>query len=339
MGRSTIDLAVDRGNTGIKICVRSADQDLQPFKIPSVLVKMDAGSDGLLIGRDLWICGDSALSAKVGKKFLPMDSEGAGKLENLAVVVAQGILKANQVGGEFYLNVAVSSPFAGTGSALDKLVQKEVSKLSAGFSANGKAYKPILNRVGSAHEGLVLLEVNQDLDGVIDMGFGTILGGFRRTDGKIQPVDSERGGCRDALMAMLADASFKAAIMSAGFSSTPSLEKLSSLFSSGRWVVKDFDFAKYLKPHVGIIKETVEEMATKVKSGIRNDNHWRESAPKIVLIGGAACILVKVLGDKAHKWAEGLGVEIYDDAPDFQTAMILSQLQKTNPERFASVEA
>jgi hypothetical protein len=133
---------------------------------------------------------------------------------------------------------------------------------------------------------------------------------------------------------MRSDERFLSAIQKAGFSAAPSTAKLSSLLSDGRWEVKGIDFRKFLDAR--LLQSAIEDMHKSVVAGIKRDDPYKETAPRLVLIGGAACLLRRLLsGDKLQKWADGLGLEVYESQPDYQTALILSQLQKTNPERFA----
>ena len=333
MGKPTISVACDRGNTGIKLVVSTEEKSLKPFKIPSVLMKVDGHGQSIKIKNESWLCGDDAMRVQRGDRHTPMEDRAAGKVSHLSVVVARAVHAMNKTGGDFYLNVAASTPFAGSGDALNKDIQKEIGKLGDGFSIGSTQYRPELGRVGCAHEGLILLETNPEYDGVIDMGYGTILGGYRKIDGSIQQVTTDRVGCVDALEAMRNDSRFAKAVQDAGFTSVPPLAKLSALLGSERWTVKNIDFRKFLD--VSILQNSIADLMKSVLEGIARDDKWRDESPRIALIGGAACLLKGVLAEeKLDKWKTKIGIDIFSHAPDCQTALILAQLQKTNPDRF-----
>ena len=263
-------LVVDRGNSGGKFLPVIEGVAGEPFKILSVTRKVDSVKNGIRLEKSggIYLCGDVALSKSTGIRYTPLDEND--KIRDLSVAVAAALIQLVPDGGPIELSLAVSSPIFYQG--IEREIEKEMSKLESGFSYNDIKYAVLLERVGGFQEGVVFLENNLDFNGVIDLGQGTLLAGVRYPDERgvatLPLSDGDIGGCNLILQSLLRDDKFLRAVKKAGFAAAPSFEKLSSLLSRGKWTVKEVDFKKFLKPHLKLHKQRIENAAQSIRTEI-----------------------------------------------------------------------
>ena len=333
-----IELFVDRGNGGTKILPVVEGTARAPFKMPSITRRLDGLDSGiqLLKNKQVFLCGESAMRAFAGTRYTPLDDND--KIKDLSVVVAAALIEIWPGGGPVELSIGVSSPIFHQG--IEREIAKELSKLENGFSYNGQSYTVLLDRVGGFQEGVVFLELNPDYNGVIDLGQGTLLAGVRHPDRGVMPLplsDGNSGGCNLILSSLLTDDRFLKAAKSAGFSAAPSLEKLSSLLSNGRWEVKGIDFRKFLKPHLKVSKQRIENAAQSIRTELKNASPYEEVIPRIAFIGGGSCLLQGVYGDALGKWCERHSLELFEQSPDYQTVLQMRLSAEADPSRLVRV--
>ena len=334
-----IELYVDRGNSASKILPVIEGSIKQPFKMPSITRKMiDNLDDGIKMEKTgkVYLCGDAALKAVSGSRYTPLDEND--KIRDLSIVVATALTKVHPAGGPIELRVGVSSPIFHKG--IEKQIYKELSKLEAGFSHDGKQYVVMIDKVGAFQEGVVFLESHAELNGVLDLGWGTFLAGVRHPELGVTPLplsDGNSGGCNLILTSLLNDDRFLKAVKSAGFSAAPSPEKLSSLLGAGRWTVKDIDFRAFLKSHLKDTKQRIENAAQAIKTELKNASPYETVAPRIAFIGGGSCLLQGVLGDNLQKWCDRHCLVLFDDQPDYQTVRQMLAVYMADPSRMERV--
>lgn len=318
-------MAIDRGNSGCKIAVSINGIPMSAFKIPSVIRKVD--TDGVIkIGNSSYVCGDAAISMTSGSVSTPLRS--GDKVKDLNVVIAQAIQKITEtqsLDGDIELSLVVSSPFPS--DALVAQVKSEVLCLENGFFVDGRSYKLSLGSIESEFEGAVLLKSDREFNGVVDIGFGTILAAYRGVSGKvaIAPLmGGDMGGCNLVLNSLLNDPTFLTKVKASGASAPPSVERLSARLSEGLTKLRDIDLKPLLKGHLKVLKQRIEDAIKSVETEIRLSS---EDAPKakIALIGGGAKLLQLSLSPEAlTKWCADHSVEIFE-SPDYQTAMAMHQ--------------
>ena len=315
-------LVVDRGNSGSKFLPIIEDVVGEPFKIPSVTRKVNLVDQGLKIEKtdSVFLWGESAMHSLMGKKYTPLDEND--KIRDLSVVVAAALVKLVPDGGPIELSLCVSSPTYYKG--IEQEVIKELAKLDGGFSYEGRVYSVLLDKVAGFQEGIVFLENNQEFNGVIDLGQGTLLTGVRYPNRGVMTLHlsgNNVGGCNLILQSLLTDARFLKAVKAEGFASPPSFEKLSALLSQGRWQVKGIDFKKFLKPHLNIPKERIENAAQSIRAELRNASPYEEVDVRIAFIGGGSSLMQGVLGEMLDKWCERHNLVMYTNSPDYQTVL------------------
>ncbi|MBW4525058.1 MAG: hypothetical protein KME18_07655 [Phormidium tanganyikae FI6-MK23] len=324
-------LAIDRGNSGSKIAVSVNGRPLEPFKVPSVIRKVDEGKGLLKVNAQTYLCGESAISMTVGTTSTPL-GEG-DKIKNLSVVIAQvvsKILESRPLTNSLDLRLIVSSPFCS--AVLTREVEAEVKKLENGFHVGSREFRVSVKSVATEFEGTVLLKSAEAYNGVIDIGFGTILAGYRKSSGKVETtplMGGDLGGCNLVINGLLSDPAFLAAVKKSGASAPPSAERLSAKLSEGQLKVRDIDLKPLLKPHLGVLKTRIEDAASAVATQLRLDSLASDNAasPKIALVGGGAALLQAVLGDNLKTWLSKYHLEFYDQ-PDYQTAVVMQQIAK-----------
>lgn len=320
-------MAIDRGNSGTKIAVTVNGIPMNPFKIPSVIRAVD--SDGVVeIAGKHFICGDSAIGMTTGTVSTPLRS--GDKIEGLSIVIAQAIQKISEtvpLSSDVDLSLVVASPFAG--DALVNQIKSEVKPLSSGFKVSGRDYKASVSEVSVKFEGAVLLESAIEFNGLIDVGFGTILAAYRGHNNKVSIaplMGGDLGGCNLVIKALLNDPAFLAAVKKSGVSAPPSAERLSSRLSEGVTVLRGIDLKPLLKTHLKLLKTRIEDAALSVKTELRLSSEDADTTPRIALVGGGAALLrLSLSDDQLAKWCETFSIEVIDQ-PDYQTAMAMHQI-------------
>lgn len=318
-----IFLFVDRGNSGGKFLPVIDGEERAPFKIPSVTRKVDEAPSGIKIEKsgETYLCGNPAMAVITGSKYTPLDEND--KIRDLSVAVAAALIQIVPNGGPIELSLCVSSPIYYRG--IEKEIAREMSKLDEGFSFNGARYSVMLEKVGGFQEGVVFLENNSSYNAVIDLGQGTLLAGVRYPDHRgimtLPLTGNNAGGCNLILQSLLSDDKFLKVVKAAGFSAAPSFEKLSALLSQERWEVKGVDFRKYLKPHLKLSKQRIENCAQSIRAELRNASPFDEVTARIAFIGGGSSLLQGVFGDGLSKWCERHSLVIVEHSPDYQTVL------------------
>jgi len=315
-------LFADRGNSGGKFLPVIDGKVGIPFKIPSVTRKVDGHPLGIKIEKsgDVYLCGNPAMAAITGTKYTPLDEND--KIRDLSVTVAAALIQIVPDGGPIELNLCVSSPIYYNG--IEQEIIKEMAKLDDGFTFDGRRYSVMLEKVGGFQEGVVFLNHNKGFNGVIDLGQGTLLAGVRYPDHRgvstLSLTGNNAGGCNLILQSLLGDDKFLKAVKAAGFSAAPSFEKLSALLSQERWEVKGIDFRKFLKPHLKLSKQRIENCAQSIRAELRNASPFEdEVTTRIAFIGGGASLLQGVFGDAIEKWSKRHSLVIIKKTPDYQT--------------------
>ena len=332
-----IELYLDRGNGSSKV-LSAVDDVLQaPFKIPSVTRNVNTFENGLRITKSgkVFLCGEPAIETFEGKRYTPLDNND--KIQDLSVVVAAALSKIVPDGGPIELSVCVSSTIYYRG--MEQEVRRELSKLEAGFSRGTCQYSILIEKIGAFQEGVLFLELNTRFNGVIDLGHGTLLAGVRYPNRGVLPLplsDGNLGGCNLILTALLSDDRFLKAVKKAGFPSAPSPDKLASLLSGGRWEVKGIDFRSFLKPHMRIAKQRLENAAQSVRAELQNASPYDTIKPAIAFVGGGSSLFQGVLGDLVEAWCEKHGLIQITEAPDYQTVMQMREISVACPERLMS---
>lgn len=323
-------MAIDRGNSGSKIAVSVNRKPMEPFKIPSVI--REVLTDGVInIDGKAYVCGESAISMKVGSLSTPLQ-EG-DKVKNLGVVIAQVIQRISEeqtLSSDLDIKLVVSSPFST--AALKKEIENEVKPLTLGFMVKGQSYKLNIVGVETRFEGAVLLEAVREFNAVIDVGFGTLLAAYRTQSGRVHLVPvmaGDMGGVNLVLKGLIADEAFLKQVKASGATAPPSLERLSAKLSEGIIKLRDIDLKPLLKTHLKVLKERIENAINAVVTEIR---YSEEDAPqpKIALVGGGAALLKSVLSEKElEAWSKKYSVELFTQ-PDYQTAMTMHQIAHTD---------
>ena len=334
-------LFVDRGNSGGKFLPVVEGTVGQPFKIPSVTRKVEATPDGIRIEKSgsTYLCGDRAMSAVLGTTYTPLDKND--KIHDLSVAVAAALIQIVPDGGPIELSLCVSSPIYYSG--IEQEIAKEIAKLDHGFSQNGRNYSLLLEKVGGFQEGVVFLENNSDFNGVIDLGQGTLLAGVRYLDYRgvrtLPLTGNNAGGCNLILQSLLADDRFLKAVKAAGFSAAPSFERLSALLSKQLWEAKGLDFRKFLKPHLKLSKQRIENCAQSIRAELRNASPFEETVTaRIALIGGGSSLLQGVFGKSLDKWCERHSLVMFPQLPDYQTVLQMHEAVTRDPSQLIPVQ-
>ncbi|MBD1857440.1 MULTISPECIES: ParM/StbA family protein [Leptolyngbya] len=320
-------MAIDRGNSGTKIAVSVNGIPLSPFKIPSVIRSVD--TDGVIeVSGKHYVCGDAAIGMTQGTVSTPLRT--GDKVAGLSIVIAQAIQKISEtrpLSSDIEMRLTVSSPFSS--DALVTQIKSEIMTLCTGFTVNGKTYRATVSSVSTAFEGAVLLESERKFNGLIDIGFGTILAAYRGASSKvaIAPVmGGDLGGCNLVLNGLLNDPSFLAAVKKSGASAPPSAERLSSRLSEGVTTLRGIDLKPLLKTHLKVLKTRIEDAAVSVKTELRLSTEDYDLIPKIALVGGGAALMRMLLSqDQIDSWSKKNSIELIDQ-PDFQTAMAMHQI-------------
>ncbi len=333
-----LEMYLDRGNGGSKVLPILDEELLFPFKIPSVTRRVGELEETICfgLGGPSFLCGVPAIESYDGIRYTPLDEND--KIRDLAVVVAAAIAEVVTDGGPIELSLGVSSPLLYQG--IEKDIEKELSKLDIGFSKGESRYTVLLERVGAFQEGVIFLERNTEFNGVVDLGQGTLLAGVRHPHRGVITLplsDGNLGGCNLIISALLEDERFLKAVKKAGFSSAPSPDKLSSLLSKGQWEVKEIDFRKYLKPHLSIAKQRLENAAQSIRAELQNASPYETIVPRIAFIGGGSSLMQGVLGDALEKWCDKHHLIMYADSPDYQTVLQMYQAVKQDPKRLTTV--
>ncbi|MBD1825039.1 hypothetical protein H6F51_21455 [Cyanobacteria bacterium FACHB-DQ100] len=323
-------LAIDRGNSGTKVAVSVNGVPLEPFKIPSVIRRVEA--NGMIqIGKSAYVCGDDAISMTVGSVSTPL-SQG-DKVKDLSVAIAQVIQKIAEgqiLSSDLSCSLIVSSPFAS--DTLSKQIQAEVKPLSDGFTVKGKSYRIAFDSIRTEFEGAVLLKSVSEFNGLIDIGFGTILAAYRNRSGEVVNVPlmgGDQGGCNLVLKSLLNDPAFLAKVKDSGASAPPSVERLSAKLSEGVTELRKIDLKPLLKNHLKVLKTRIEDAALAVRTEIRFSSE-DEQTSRIALVGGGAALMRLTLSDEQlSKWGEKHSIEVFDQ-PDFQTCLVMQQLIRIN---------
>lgn len=318
-----IFLFVDRGNSGGKFLPVIEGKVSALFKIPSVTRKVDEHPLGIKIEKsgETYLCGNPAMVVVTGTKYTPLDEND--KIRDLSVAVAAALVQIVPDGGPIELSLCVSSPIYYKG--IEQEIIKEMSKLEDGFSFDDRHYSVMLERVGGFQEGVIFLKNNSDYNGVIDLGQGTLLTGVRypyHRGIKTLPLsDNNAGGCNLILQSLLSDDKFLKAVKAASFSAAPSFEKLSALLSQERWEVKGVDFRKFLKPHLKLSKQRIENCARSIRAELRNASPYDEVTVRIAFIGGGSSLLQGVFGEALNKWCERHHIVVVEQSADYQTVL------------------
>ncbi len=335
-----LEMYLDRGNGSSKVLPVVDERVGAAFKIPSVTRKMEPFQDGITFSKSgqVYLCGEPAIKTFLGTRYTPLDNND--KIRELAVVVAAALIEIFPSGGPVELSLGISSPIFHQG--IEREIVKELSKLEAGFQYEGRHYVISLERIGAFQEGVIFLELNPAFNGVIDMGQGTLLAGFRHPEEGVRTLplsDGNRGGCNLIISALLSDDRFLKAIKSAGFSAAPCPDKLSSLLSNGRWQVKEIDFRKFLKPHLKVPKQRLENAAQAIRTELKNASPYEDVVPRIAFIGGGSSLIQGVVGDAANSWCERHNLELVQDSPDYQTIHQMYAASQSDPGRLMRVSA
>ena len=331
-------LVVDRGNSGGKFLPVVEDIVGNPFKIPSVTRKISLVDQGIKIERtgDVFLWGEAAMHSLVGRKYTPLDEND--KIRDLSVAVAAALIKLVPDGGPIELSLCVSNPIHYDG--IEQEIVKEMSKLDEGFSFEGHKYSILLEKVGSFQEGVVFLENNNEFNGVIDLGQGTLLTGVRYPDHRgvmaLHLPGNNAAGCNLILQSLLTDSKFLKAVKAEGFASPPSFEKLSALLSRGTWEVKGIDFKRFLKPYLQIPRERIETAAQSIRAELRNASPYEDVKTRIAFIGGGSSLMQGVLGDRLSKWCERHSLVMYEDSPDYQTVLQMYESIQKDPSQLTT---
>jgi hypothetical protein len=325
-----LTMALDRGNSGSKVVASLNGRALEPFKIPSIIRQVSSLQGALQIGKNQYVCGDAAIGLNIGQWSTPL-TEG-DKTKSLAVVVAKAIQTINEreaLTEALKLDISVSSPFSNKALAIE--IENELKKLSNGFTVGDKRFTRVeVVSVKTKFEGAVLLWSNPEYDGVIDVGFGTILAAFNnrqtRTAEIVTVPGGDLGGVNIVLKALLNDEKFLAAVKKSGATAQPSLERLSSRLSEGVTELRGIDLKPLLAPHLKVLRERIENASKTILSEVRNSSDCPRQNPKIALIGGGACLLrLCIPADKLEAWSAKNSIDVFDHSPDYQTAMIMHQ--------------
>ena len=325
-----IFLVFDRGNSSGKILAVINEEVSAPFKIPSVTRKVEEHSLGIKIEKsgEIYLCGAPAMRVLRGATYTPLDEND--KIRDLSVAVAAALIQIVPDGGPIELSLCVSSPIYYKG--IEQEIIKEMSRLEDGFSFDGRHYSVMLEKVGGFQEGVVFLENNSEYNGVIDLGQGTLLAGVRYPDHRaimtLPLTGNNVGGCNLILQSLLSDDKFLKAVKAAGFSAAPSFEKLSALLSHERWEVKGVDFRKYLKPHLKLSKQRIENCAQSIRAELRNASPFDEVTARIAFIGGGSSLLQGVFGDALTKWCDRHSLVVVEQSPDYQTVLQMYETVK-----------
>ena len=334
-----LELYLDRGNGSTKVLPIVGEKAGSTFKIPSVTRRMESFHDGITFLRNgqVYLCGEAAIKTFQGTRYTPLDDND--KIKELSVVVAAALIEIFPDGGPVELSLGISSPIFHQG--IEKEITRELSKLEAGFEYRGRKYVVALERVGAFQEGVVFLELNPLYNGVVDLGHGTMLAGFRHPEEGVKTLplsDGNRGGCNLIISALLSDDRFLKSVKAAGFSAAPCPDMLASLLSDGRWQVKQIDFRKFLKPHMKVPKQRLENAAQAIRTELKNASPYDNVVPRIALIGGGSSLLRGVIGDAAKSWCERHNLELLNNSPDYQTVQQMYASAQADSSRLIDVK-
>jgi hypothetical protein len=335
-----IEMYLDRGNGSSKVLPVVEGTVRQTFKIPSVTRRMESFQSGItfLKSGQVFLCGEPAIKTFLGTRYTPLDNND--KIRELAVVVAAALIEIFPDGGPVELSLGISSPIFHQG--IEREIIKELSRLEAGVSYQGRNYSVLLERVGAFQEGVIFLELNPEFNGVIDLGQGTLLAGVRHPEYGVMALplpDGNLGGCNLIVSSLLADDLFLKAVKSAGFSAAPCPDKLSSLLSQERWEVKEIDFRKFLKPHLKISKQRIENAVQSIRTELKNASPYEDVVPRIAFIGGGSSLIKGVFGEAVDKWCERHSLEIFAQSPDYQTVLQMYAAVQADSNRLMRVPA
>jgi hypothetical protein len=325
-------MAVDRGNSATKFAISINGKPLMPFKVASVIRRVFC-DEVIKIGDDGYVCGDKAISMSTGILSTPLQ-EG-DKIKNLKVVIAQAIEKVSKgraLTSVIDVSLVVSSPFAS--EALKTEIINEVKALSTGFSVEGSTFKANVIDVDVFFEGACFLETATEFNGAIDLGYGTILGGYRSDQGVfIVPLMSgDSGGVNLVLHGILNDEKFLKAVKKSGASAPPSAEKLAVRLAEGNTTLRNIDLKPFIKSHLSTIKHRIENAAGEIKTRLRLSDE-NPPTPKLALLGGGCSLIRLVLDGKSlETWTEKHSIELIE-SPDYQTVSSMHQLKKTQVNR------
>jgi hypothetical protein len=335
-----LEMYLDRGNGCSKVLPVVEGTVRQAFKIPSVTRRMEPCHSGItfLKNGQVFLCGEPAIKTFLGTRYTPLDNND--KIRELAVVVAAALIEIFPDGGPVELSLGISSPIFHQG--IEREIIKELSRLEAGVSYQGRNYAVLLEQVGAFQEGVIFLELNPVFNGVIDLGQGTLLAGVRHPEHGVMALplpDGNLGGCNLIISSLLADAHFLKAVKAAGFSAAPCLDKLSSLLSQGRWEVKEIDFRKFLKPHMKVPKQRIENAVQSIRTELKNASPYEEVVPRIAFIGGGSSLIKGVFGGDVDKWCGRHDLEVFAQSPDYQTVLQMYAAVQADPTRLMRVPA
>ena len=333
-----VEIFLDRGNGSSKILAAVDGVPQSPFKIPSVTRSVNAFDEGIRLIKNgkVYLCGRAAIETFEGIRYTPLDQND--KIRDLSVVVAAALSQIVPGGGPIELSLCVSSPIYYKG--MEQEIIKELEKLESGFSRGECQYSILLEKVGAFQEGVIFLELNHAFNGVIDLGHGTLLAGVRYPNRGVLPLslsDGNLGGCNLILTSLLSDDRFLKTIKKAGFPSAPSPDKLASLLSEECWKVKGIDFKSFLKPHMRIAKQRLENAAQSVRAELQNASPYDDVKPAIAFVGGGSSLFQGVLGGLVEAWCEKHGLVLVTESPDYQTVLQMQEISITHPERLISL--
>lgn len=340
MKSKEIKIAIDRGNGTTKVVCSVDGSIVEPFKIPSVIRKVQPNATTTKVGNETYLVGKAAILAKSGDVETPLSNRD--KIKDLAVVIAQALHEVLKEGSDISLDIGVASPFGDTAGTL-AAVKKEVSRLKDGFTVENQTYAvSSIDRVILGSEGSVILNANPNFNVSIDIGFGTLLAHYRDLDGRIHQAsftDTETGGVNMLLRDLLAHDGFRDAIRKAGCNALPSFEVLSSVISKGNpYELRGVPLMPFVRacstPLVQRVNKAIEGAYTSFLGLYQYDP---EIEFKPVLVGGGSALLQAIqAGSTPVKLSHN--AVIFDVQPDYQTALIIHQTLVTSPIELKSTE-
>ena len=98
--------------------------------------------------------------------------------------------------------------------------------------------------------------------------------------------------------------------------------------SQERWEVKGVDFRKYLKPHLKLSKQRIENCAQSIRAELRNASPYDDITARIAFIGGGSSLLQGVFGDALTKWCDRHNLVVVEQSPDYQTVLQMYETVK-----------
>lgn len=354
----TLALGYDRGNAGSKYAYSSypASGDREGYigdaresshaigKIPSTIQEQQV-SDGITIGRKSYTVGLAALRATSGTQHSPLIDND--KIDHLSVGIAHSIAKAFPQGNvAIHLRLVVTSPFAILGKPNKNLlgrVAREVKKLTSceGFTCYGKKYQILsLDGLACVPEGQVFLgfsDADKSINGIIDLGYGTLLAAYKHPDKGVVSLDvngGEFGGVRFVIDEMLRDEKFASEIQQIAMTKIPSADQIASMLSEGRFERKGIDFKKHLRPHTQEMRSRVNNASRAIRSELARlmDAQGHDIKPRIALVGGGSALLQAIVPeDKLSAWAEKNALVLWTQEPDYQSALAARRIAHKGP--------